>query len=38
MYESYSNEYSYPLLPSVLSNIENQNIKSFIKVIFFLNK
>jgi len=32
MYESYLNEYSYPLLPSILSSLENQNVKSFIKV------
>lgn len=32
MYESYSNEYSHPLLPSVLTSLENKNIKSFIKV------
>lgn len=32
MYESYSNEYCYPLLPSIFQNLENQNLKSFIKV------
>lgn len=32
MYESYSNEYSYLLLPSILEKLENQNFKSFIKV------
>ena len=32
MYDSYSNEYCYPLAPSILKKLENQNIKIILKV------